>query len=83
MKYEEYLRRNLLVAKAVGAKANASVALERLEMQTRPPKWLCEYLRGIIERVSPLPTDLAKWRDTAQDAPDYVRAQVQHSEPRS
>jgi hypothetical protein len=73
MKHEEYLRRNLLVAKAEGAKANASVALKRLEMQTRPPKWLVDYLRGILERVAPLPAELALWRNQAHDAPDYMR----------
>lgn len=80
--YDEYLRRNLLVAKAEGAKANASAALKRLEMQTRPPKWLCEYLRGIIERASALPPDLAKWRDLAEDRPNYVRPVEPQSEPK-
>jgi hypothetical protein len=71
--YTEYLRRNLLVAKAIGARANAGVALERLQAHKRPPKWLVEYLRGIAERCEPLPADLAKWRDLAEDAPSYVR----------
>jgi hypothetical protein len=76
----EYLRRNLLVAKAIGARAKAGVALERLQAHKRPPKWLVEYLRGIAERCEPLPADLAKWCDLAEDAPAYVRPALQHSE---
>jgi hypothetical protein len=75
MAHEEYLRRNLLVCGAHGAKATASVALKRLEMQSRPPKWLVAYLRGILERVAPLPEDLAKWRNSAADAPPYARGE--------
>lgn len=68
----EYLRRNLLVAKAIGARANAGVALDRLSAHKRAPKWLLESLRGILERCEPLPHDLARWRDLAEDAPTYV-----------
>lgn len=78
-RYEEYLRRNLLLAKAIGAKAGASTALKRLEMQTRPPKWLVNALRGILERCDPLPAELAKWRDLAPDTPDYIRAELETS----
>ncbi len=66
---DEYLRRNLLHAKSLGVKANASAALKRLEMQANPPKWLVAALRGILERADPLPADLARWRDAAPDAP--------------
>lgn len=76
-RYQEYLRRNLLHAKACGAKANVSTALKRLEMQTRPPQWLVNALRGILERVDPLPAELARWRDLAPDTPDYVRAEME------
>lgn len=78
-RYQEYLRRNLLHAKACGAKANASTALKRLEMQTRPPQWLVNALRGILERVDPLPAELARWRDLAPDTPDFVRAEMETS----
>lgn len=76
----EYLRRNLLVAKAIGARANAGVALDRLQAHKRPPKWLVDYLRGIVERCEPLPADLARWRDLAEDAPEYVKSEVQRSD---
>lgn len=65
----EYLRRNLLVASAVGAKANAEAALSRLQAHKRAPWWLKELLQGIIERTDKLPTDLAQWRDAADDNP--------------
>lgn len=77
--YDEYLRRNLVVAKACGARAGVSKSLKRLEQMSRPPKWLIQSLRGVLERCEPLPSELAKWRNTATDAPDYVRAAV--SEP--
>jgi len=71
--HTEHLRRNLLVAKAIGARANAGVALDRLRTHKRPPKWLVAYLEGIVKRCEPLPAELARWRDTADDSPDYVR----------
>jgi hypothetical protein len=46
-------------------------------MQTRPPQWLVNALRGILERVDPLPAELARWRDLAPDTPDYVRAEME------
>ena len=58
----EYLRRNLMVCKAVGAKANAASALTRLRQQKRPPKWLVKALEGIEERVQPLSYELANYR---------------------
>lgn len=67
--YDEYLRRDLLVCKAVGAHATATAALERLRAQKRPPKWLLKHLEGIAKRCEPLPADLAEWRNTAWDAP--------------
>ena len=82
--YDEYLRRNLLVCKAVGAHANATAALDRLRGLKRPPKWLVEYLEGIVKRCEPLPHDLAEWRNNAWDAPIDVfmrtRFAQQHGE---
>ena len=60
-----YARRNILVCKVVGAKANASAALVRLHKQKRPPKWLCDYLAGIIVRLGPVAGEMAAHRDEA------------------
>lgn len=73
MAHDEYLRRNLLVAKAMGARGAALVALERLGEQKRPPKWIVEAFRSIEERVEPLPRELAEWRALAPDAPNYAK----------
>lgn len=69
----EYLRRNLIVAKAIGAKAGVSKSLKRLEQMSRPPKWLVESLAGVLKRQDCIPEELAKWRDSADDRPDYVQ----------
>jgi hypothetical protein len=58
----EYLRRNLLVCKAVGAHAGASKSLERLRRMKRPPKWLVKSLEGVVERAEPLVSALACYR---------------------
>jgi hypothetical protein len=71
--HEEYLRRNLLIASAIGARAGAETALQRLQQSKRPPKWLIAQLAGIVARTEKLPHDLALWRDTAPDAPAYAR----------
>lgn len=71
--HAEYLRRNLLVCGAVGAQAGTQSAIERLRKMKHPQKWLLEALRGIEERVEPLAADLARWRDSADDAPGYVK----------
>lgn len=71
--YVEYLRRNLLVAGAIGASAAADTALDRLRENKHAPKWLIDHLEAIKERTDKLPADLAAWRDLANDRPDYVR----------
>ena len=58
----EYLRRNLLVAKAVGAISLADSILKRLGAAKRPPKWLVEQTQGIRERLDGLPRELAAYR---------------------
>lgn len=63
----EYLRRNLMVARAAGARANASAALKRLEQQTRPAKWLVKALQGIVERTSGLDGELACYRSAVPE----------------
>ena len=72
MSHEEYLRRNLMVAKAIGAHAAARKALERLAGLKRRPKWLMEAFESVRVRTVALPPDLARWRDAAPDAPQYV-----------
>jgi hypothetical protein len=67
----EYLRRNLNVAKAAGANANAEATLKRLRAMQNPPKWLIASLEGIAERTKPLPAELAAYRDAAPDRPRY------------
>ncbi len=69
---EEYLRRNLQVAKAVGVRGNSKAALDRLECMKNPPKWIVEAFEGIHRRSETLSTDLADWRDTAEDRPEYA-----------
>ena len=69
----EYLRRNLQVAKAVGANANTKAAIVRLMKMKRPPMWVLAALEGIRDRTEGLSKELAAWRDQADDAPSYVR----------
>jgi hypothetical protein len=59
----EYLRRNLNVARAVGAESLAQSILDQLGRMKRPPKWLVEKVRGIEERVQPLAAELAAYRN--------------------
>lgn len=59
----EYLRRNNLVAKANGAKAGLLNAIARLESTASAPKWLLEKLRGVLDRIEPLPAELADHRN--------------------
>lgn len=63
----EYLRRNLLACKAYGANANAKTALERLKIQKRPPRWLVDYLQGIIDRTEELGPALACYRSAVPE----------------
>ena len=69
MQHEEYLRRNLIHAKSVGAQAGVRVAIERLSARKDAPKWLLEQLRGVAERLEPVPHEIAEWRNSAPDAP--------------
>jgi hypothetical protein len=63
----EYLRRNLLVAKAIGANANAKAALARLRATKRPAQWMVDYLQGIIDRTETLGPDLACYRSAVPE----------------
>ena len=67
--HEEYLRRNLCHASAVGVDANLREAIRRLERQKRPSKWLLTLLRGTLERAEKVHPEMARWRNAAPDAP--------------
>lgn len=60
---DEYLRRNLIHASAVGAEANAKAALQRVSGWSNPPKWLVAALEGIIERCEKVAPEVARHRD--------------------
>ena len=67
--HDEYLRRNLVHATAVGVHANLGAALDRLGKMKAPPKWLVDLLKRTHTRASDLPAELARWRNAAPDAP--------------
>lgn len=69
MTHEEYLRRNLIHAGAVGCKSGIETALKRLEATKRPPQWLLKQLRSCLERAERAHPELARWRNIAPDAP--------------
>lgn len=69
----EYQRRNLAHANAVGANANAKVALARLMKMERPPMWLVGLLEGIERRTAIVHPEVAAWRDAAPDNPYGVQ----------
>jgi hypothetical protein len=69
--YAEYLRRNLIVAGAIGARAGCDAALDRLRGQKGAPKWLVAQLESIRVRVVPTIDELTAWRAIAADAPIY------------
>jgi hypothetical protein len=83
MAHEEYLRRNLLVCKAIGIRANAEAALKRLNATKRPAKWLVKYFEGIRDRAEPLAPDLVAWRTQAPDMPIYDTEQPYAKRPQS
>ena len=72
----EYLRRNLVIAKACGAKAEIKITAERLKNTKRVPKWLIASLAAMQVRVEDLPHELAQWRDAAPDNPYLPNAEV-------
>ena len=69
----EYHRRNMQVARVIGAKASVDQALERALTVKSIPVWLIEYIESAAHRLPGLAVDLAAWRDLAPDAPDYVK----------
>ena len=69
MEHKEYLRRNLVVAKAVGARSGVATAIDRINTWRRKPKWLAEKLEEVAKRQEGLEIELAAWRDAAEDKP--------------
>ena len=67
--HPEYSRRNLVQAKSIGARSNIRVAAERLTQYRQSPKWLRTLLWETLEKLEPVPHELAQWRDAAPDAP--------------
>lgn len=63
----EYLRRNLLVCKAIGAHENAKAARTRVLAWKRPPVWLVDALDGIIDRTEGLAPELACYRSSVPE----------------
>ena len=60
---KEYLRRNLVHASSVGARANLQWILKRLRERQHNPKWLMKALMGVGRRIGDLPEEIAKYRD--------------------
>jgi hypothetical protein len=73
--HEEYLRRNLIHANALGACAGIETALIRIRATKRGPKWLIAQLEGCLNRVEKVHPEVARWRDASPDAPSYVSNQ--------
>lgn len=69
MAHDEYLRRNLVHCGSVGVRAGISTAVNRLLATKRPPKWLVRQLHGLLSRAEQSSKELAKWRNSAPDAP--------------
>jgi hypothetical protein len=72
----EYHRRNMQVARVIGAKAAVDQALERALSIKSIPNWMIAYLESAANRLPGLSADLAAWRDLAYDAPETVRAKI-------
>lgn len=72
----EYLRRNLVIAKACGAKAESKITTDRLKNTKRVPKWLLASLAAMQVRIEEIPHELAQWRDAAPDNPYLPNAEM-------
>ena len=65
----EYHRRNIQVARVIGAEAAVTQALDRAREVKSIPQWLIRYLESAAERLPGLQSDLAAWRDLSPDSP--------------
>jgi len=63
---EEYLRRNLLHAKAVGVAATIGYILKRLRGTRNPPKWLLRRLVQIELKAQAIHAEMAKHRNEVE-----------------
>jgi hypothetical protein len=71
----EYLRRNILHAKAVGAEAGARESLAHIRRWKNPPQWLVSSLEGVWARAIDVSAEMAAHRDEVRqsqgkDVPD-------------
>lgn len=62
-KLNEYLRRNLIHAKAVGVYYGMKAMLERVEALKRQPKWLIRMLKTEIEKAESVHKEIAAHRN--------------------
>lgn len=76
----EYLRRNLLQASAVGAEANAKAALKRVRGWKNPPKWLVKELEGIAARAKLVAEEMAEHRDELDPTLEVRKSQKDRNE---
>lgn len=74
---EEYLRRNLAVAKAAGAVAGLDKLRAQLNLTKYQPAWLKKALFEVAKRIEELPPELANWRDSSPDSP-FPNTEVTH-----
>ncbi len=65
---QEYSRRNVLHAKAVGALANSKAVLARLAA-AKTPRWLLEAMGGIVARLEDVAPEMAVHRDEMREKP--------------
>jgi hypothetical protein len=73
----EYMRRNVLVCDAIGAAAILQAEIIRIAGLVKPPAVATSRaLTGALNRIDRVSADLARWRDVAPDAPDYVRKET-------
>ncbi len=64
----EYLRRNLLHASAIGALAGAKKSLARVKAWKNAPKWLVRSLSGVVIRADAVATEMAAHRDEVRNS---------------
>lgn len=62
-KTQEYLRRNVLLARSIGVRAGVESILSRLEKTKLPPLWLITALGEALDRMQEIPKELAAHRD--------------------